>query len=391
MAKPKKRKRKKKQNKKNFLLIFIIVIILASAIYFIINNRVDISITPKKIKEKVETIEIEQRITVDDVILEAIKNMGVPENLYKHKVRKDAIYIYIELNKDEIDLNLANAIITGKIESIGGKIISGKETITGFKQELEFIDPFDSQKYVVKLYYATEGSYKKKKPQLAIVVDDFGYFKGDLLDDFCKIKQPITFAILPDEANSRTVMLKANETNHETIIHIPMEPMSYPKNNPGKNAIYVHLSKKEIIKRMEGYIKQLPLCIGANNHMGSLVTTDEDIMEIVLEVLKRQAMFFIDSRTTTSSVAFSTAQRMMIPSFENNLFLDSPDISDKTFNMKIEKLKKLSAKDKVLIVTHCTNKKKINYLKKFITKAEKLGFEIVPVSKFFEYTLPEIP
>ncbi len=391
MAKPKTKKRKKKQNKINFLLIFIFVVILATATYFIINNRIDISIHPREKKEKVETIEIEQKISVDDIILEAIKNMGIPENLYKHKVRKDAIYIYIGLNKDEIDLNLANAIITGKIESIGGKIISGKETRTGFKQELEFIDPFDSQKYIVKLYYATEGSYKKKKPQLAIVVDDFGYFRGDLLDDFCQIKQPITLAILPDETHSKTAMLKANETNHETLIHIPMEPMSYPKNNPGKNAIYVHLSKKEIIKRMEGYIKKLPLCIGANNHMGSLVTTDEDIMKIVLEVLKRHEMFFVDSRTTSSSVAYSTAQRMMIPSFENNFFLDSPDISDKTFNMRIEQLKKLSAKGKVLIITHCSNRNKLNYLKRFIAKAEKLGFEIVPVSKLFEYSFPEIP
>ena len=361
MAKPKTKKRKKKQNKINFLLIFIFVVILATATYFIINNRIDISIHPREKKEKVETIEIEQKISVDDIILEAIKNMGIPENLYKHKVRKDAIYIYIGLNKDEIDLNLANAIITGKIESIGGKIISGKETRTGFKQELEFIDPFDSQKYIVKLYYATEGSYKKKKPQLAIVVDDFGYFKGDLLDDFCKIKQPITFAILPDETHSKTAMLKANETNHETLIHIPMEPMSYPRNNPGKNAIYVHLSKKEIIKRMEGYIKKLPLCIGANNHMGSLVTTDEDIMKIVLEVLKRHEMFFVDSRTTSSSVAYSTAQRMMIPSFENNFFLDSPDISDKTFNMRIEQLTKLSAKGKVLSITLCSTRNTVNY------------------------------
>ncbi len=130
MAKPKKKKRKKKQTKINFLPILIFVIILVVAIYFIINNRIDISITPREKKEKVETIEIEQKISVDDVILEAIKNMGIPENLYKHKVRDDAIYIYIGLNKDEIDLNLANAIITGKIESIGGKIISGKETRT---------------------------------------------------------------------------------------------------------------------------------------------------------------------------------------------------------------------------------------------------------------------
>ncbi len=67
-----------------------------------------------------------------------------------------------------------------------------------------------------------------------------------LLDDFCSLNSNVTFAILPDQRYSKLVMNKAAETGHETIIHIPMEPVSYPKDNPGANAIYVHLTEKEI-------------------------------------------------------------------------------------------------------------------------------------------------
>ncbi|RLD56690.1 MAG: hypothetical protein DRJ01_14900, partial [Bacteroidetes bacterium] len=322
-----KRKKRKKKKSNYFIFIFLIAIIALFSIYFFINNSVNVSVEPKKEKTKVRIKKIPEKKSVSIAIGHAAELLGISEELYKTYIGKDAIYISIGINKTEMDLNYANMIVTGQVESIGGKLISGKEIGEDFKQLITFLDPLDSQKYVVKLYYAPAGKYSQKRTKLAIVVDDFGNSGGKLLDDFCTLNSNVTFAILPDLTYSKMAMQKAYNAGHETMIHIPMEPISYPQNNPGPNAIYVHLSQKEITKRMEGYIKQLPLCVGANNHMGSLATSDKDVMRTVLDVLKKHQMYFIDSRTTSSSVAYSTAQKMMIPSFENSFFLDSPNIS----------------------------------------------------------------
>ena len=186
-------------------------------------------------------------------------------------------------------------------------------------------------------------------------------------------------------------MHRAADTGHESMIHIPMEPISYPKNNPGTNAIYVHQSKKEIVRKLEHFIRQLPLCIGANNHMGSLVTTDENVMEIVLQVIKDNNMFFVDSRTSNSSIAYDVAKRMMVPTFKSSIFLDTPDVSKKTMKTKLEQLKNLGkSREKILVITHCATKERYEYLKEFIIRIEKMDFEIVPVSKLFTSNLPEI-
>ena len=86
---------------------------------------------------------------------------------------------------------------------------------------------------------------------------------------------------------------------------------------------------------MKKMIRQFPDCIGANNHMGSLVTTDESVMRIVLEVLKKHNLFFVDSRTSNSTIAYDTAKKMMIPTFKSNLFLDTPDVTLKTMKSKL--------------------------------------------------------
>lgn len=387
---PKRKKNKKKNNKFKVLVVLLIIIGIPVA-YFLLTNSINISFDKRIPKKKVEIKDIKNQTNVSEAIAHAVKLLGIPDKLFKNTVLKDKVYIKLGINRDEMDLNYANMIISGQVQLVEGIIVSGVEKNNGTRQVLEFSDPIDSQEIQVILYYASGNSYGKKKTLLSVVIDDFGYFSGDLLDEFCKLNPAVTFAILPDLDHSVDVMIKAAETEHETMIHVPMEPQGYPKNNPGDNAIFVHLSKKQIIKRMKNFIKQLPLCIGANNHMGSLATADAEVMESVLEVLKREEMYFIDSRTSTSSVAYSTARDMLMPTFENMLFLDSPDAGEKTFQTKIKRLKEMKKKHKkVLVITHCSDKKKLDYLKRIIKEAAKMDYELVPVSELFKNKLPEI-
>ncbi len=372
-----------------YFLLFIGFILLL--ILFNYDKITNLIINPQQKKNTVSIKPKQEYISVLDAIAHAKLLLGVTEENYKNHIGEDAIYISIGIDNSEMDLNYANIIITGQVELIGGKILAGKEKYNGNKQILEIEDPRDSQKYFVTLYYNKSQNETKVKTQLAIVVDDFGIRNNKLLDDFCNLNSNVTFAILPDQKFSKHVMNKAAETGHETMIHIPMEPISYPRDNPGANAIYVHLTEKEIKRRMESYIKQFPLCVGANNHMGSFATTDESVMKSVLQVLKKHDLYFVDSRTSQSSIAYNVAKKMLIPTCENQLFLDTPSINKKTLSNKIRQLKYLAKnRNKILVITHCATQDRYDFLKKFIIEIEKLDFELVPVSELFKSKLPEI-
>lgn len=386
-----KRKKQRTQSSNNFIYIFFLVVFILLVLYI---NSPKISTLLKSTqsdKRKITAKELKEKITVQDAVAHSVRLLGIHDKNCRNHIGNDAIYISLGINKDEMDLNYANIIITGQVELVGGELVSGKEMNNGNKQVLEFLDKKDSQKYIVTLYYTKSNISHRKKTQLAIVVDDFGAQNDNLLDDFCKLDPNVSFAILPDQKFSKLVMNKAVKAGHETLIHIPMEPISYPQNNPGNHAIYVHLSDKEIRRRMERFIKQFPLCVGANNHMGSLVTTDENVMRNVLAVLKKHNLYFVDSRTSQSSVAYKVAKSMMIPTFENHMFLDTPFISEKTLKRKIQQLKAISKNNnKILVITHCATRDRYDFLSKFLQQIEELNFELVPVSKLFESELPEI-
>ncbi len=376
---------------KNYIYFLLFIGFILLLFLFNYNKIKNLITDPKQKNDKISIKQKREEITVLDAIVHAKLLLGINEENYKNRIGKEAIYISIGIDRSAMDLNYANIIITGQVELIGGKIISGEEKSNGNKQVMEIEDLHNSQKYFVTLYYTKSQSVTETKTLLAIVVDDFGIRNNKLLDDFCSLNSNVTFAILPDQKYSKHVMNKAAETGHETMIHIPMEPISYPRDNPGANAIYVHLSEKEIKHRMEGYIKQFPLCVGANNHMGSFATTDESVMRIVLQVLKDHDLYFVDSRTSQSSIAYDVAKKMMIPTAENQLFLDTPSITERTLPNKINQLKYLAKKkDKILVITHCATQDRYEFLKEFVKEIEELNFKLVPVSELFKSKLPEI-
>jgi len=389
MGKRKNTKNSKFDNNNIYVLLFMgFVLLLVLFNYDKINKLLS---DPQQKKDKISIIQKRKEISVLDAIVHAKLLLGIPEENYKNHIGDEAIFISLGIDSSEMDLNYANIIVTGQVELIGGKIKSGLEKNNGNKQVLEIEDQNDSQKYVVTLYYTKLQEVAKNKTLLAIVVDDFGIGNNKLLDDFCSLDSNVTFAILPDQKSSKHIMNKAAETGHESMIHIPMEPISYPKDNPGANAIYVHLSEKEIKRRMENYIKQFPLCVGANNHMGSFATTDEKVMRTVLQVLKDHNLYFVDSRTSQSSIAYDVAKRMMIPTCVNQFFLDTPSITEKTLAKKIKQIRYLAKdRDKILVITHCATQDRYEFLKEFIKEINKLDFELVPVSELFKSKLPEI-
>jgi polysaccharide deacetylase 2 family uncharacterized protein YibQ len=133
-----------------------------------------------------------------------------------------------------------------------------------------------------------------------------------------------------------------------------MEPIGYPEVNPGKNAILVQYEDRQIDKVLSHFIEQLPYCEGVNNHMGSLATTDEEVMSAVMATLKKHNKFFLDSRTTNISIAYAIAQKYHIKSYRNDLFLDSPNISQSTMDAKLNQIIELSNNNKnVIAISLC--------------------------------------
>jgi hypothetical protein len=65
------------------------------------------------------------------------------------------------------------------------------------------------------------------------------------------------------------------------------------------------------------------MAIGINNHMGSLFTENETAMRTLLEVIRANNLFFMDSITSSKSVGYDLARSMGIKTARRHIFLDN--------------------------------------------------------------------
>jgi uncharacterized protein len=158
-------------------------------------------------------------------------------------------------------------------------------------------------------------------PVVAIVIDDLGYHK-QLAADFIEVDAPLTLSFLPQAPFSGELVRQADQKGKETLLHLPMEPKEFPQVNPGPKALLTSMTDEEIRNILENYLDAFPQVAGVNNHMGSRFTENRDKMTLVLTLIKKRNLFFLDSRTTPDSVIFSLASPLGVKVIQRDIFLD---------------------------------------------------------------------
>ncbi len=160
---------------------------------------------------------------------------------------------------------------------------------------------------------------KASKPRIAIIIDDIGY-NIPLGERTVNLDGDITLAVLPKTPGAKILAKAGFASGKEIMLHAPMSNANEFKLGPG--ALTEDLSKEDFIRVLNDDIDNIPHIVGVNNHMGSRLTTRKKQMSWVMETLKQRELYFIDSLTHFSSVAYITARRYGIISSQRDVFLD---------------------------------------------------------------------
>lgn len=196
-------------------------------------------------------------------------------------------------------------------------IYSFKKDLTGARPALE-----------ANLFFLTTHRilFKEGLPEakLSIVIDDLGEVAAHI-DSFTQITLPLTMSVLPQLPYSTRHALMVVEEGQELLLHQPMEPLN-TNLCPGPGAIYKGMEREEIREILDANLSYMPQqVVGVNNHMGSLVTQDEEVMREVLLYLRERGLFFLDSSTAADSIVPTLTLKMEMPPLRNHLFLDNID------------------------------------------------------------------
>lgn len=158
-----------------------------------------------------------------------------------------------------------------------------------------------------------------KPARLAIIIDDIGYnFSNG--QKIAELPIDITLAVLPFTPHGKTLAELGHQQGKEIMLHVPMSNEQHLPLGPG--ALTNDTSQPLMVDILDKNLSNIPHVQGVNNHMGSQLTQNAEVMGWLMTYLKTRQLYFIDSRTTAKTEALNQAQAHQLPSRKRDVFLD---------------------------------------------------------------------
>ncbi len=221
--------------------------------------------------------------------------------------------------------------------------------------------------------------------RVAIIIDDLGA-NEQAARELVALPYSLTFSVLPRLRYSVETADIAFHAGREVMLHLPMQPIPRPGIRGSPEEIRVGMSARVVERLVESDLEAVPHIRGVDNHQGSLATSDPVLMADVMRVLAGRHLYFVDSRTIGSSVAWEAARKAGVPAAFRSVFLDDRQTVPYTLG-QLRELEKVVERQGVAIAIGHPHPTTIRALKEFLPRLAEADVQLVPVSYLFR--LPE--
>lgn len=398
-------------------LIGIIAILAVACGFFYANDRSKKDVGDSQSKAPAKEVNlldesIEAQRLVDNILLQKDNWQLIENDNGKKNVEVEESGAKVQINQRNLAVGVPTSTsVTGagdwlktKVEAAGLAYISGRmtkyKTWDAFKAEVGITVKAGSgsKSFVTDTIVFFHNANLKKKDKdvkdlpeepveeprqyqgkLAVIVDDCG---ADMTTVRALLNTglPFSYAILPDKEFSSDVLEMVKSRGKMPMLHLPMEPLSRSAMSEGNRTIMTNTSAATQQALVRKHLQSLPGVIGVNNHQGSKATADKATMKAVLQVLKKENVFFVDSRTNSASIARDMAKQMGVATARNDIFLDnSSNVED--IRKQIYKAFAMAEKNGSAIAICHARKNTAKCWQMYAEDFKKSGITFVPVNK----------
>ncbi len=212
----------------------------------------------------------------------------------------------------------------------------------------------------------------------SIIIDDLGN-NLDYGNLAIELPGPVTLAFLPHTDFASELADEAHHAGKEIMLHLPLQSVRHHSHTAG--TLKLHMTRSEFIRQLRSDIESVPHIKGINNHMGSLLTQHPGHMNWLMSALAEEGdLYFIDSRTTTKSVASLFAKKHHVPHLDRDIFLD-PDFRPETIRREFTRFIARANQTGFAIAIAHPHPHTIQFIKQHLDELEEQGITLVPVSE----------
>jgi polysaccharide deacetylase 2 family uncharacterized protein YibQ len=220
----------------------------------------------------------------------------------------------------------------------------------------------------------------KPVPAIALIIDDLGH-QLQRGRHAVRLPGPVACAFLPGGPFTRELAQQAHALDKEVMLHLPMQAAGALQQVHEHGALTLDMTQQQYLATLQRDLDAIPHVSGLNNHMGSLLTRHPGSMAWLMQVLRERGnLFFIDSRTTSATVARRIAHEYSIPSSERNVFLDNePEVP--AIRRQFRRLIAMARRDGTALAIGHPYPATIEVLNEELQRLGQAGVRLVPVAQ----------
>ena len=188
--------------------------------------------------------------------------------------------------------------------------------------------------------YARPFDRGERRPRVSIVVAGLGLSKITTQDAIRELPPEIDLSFLPYHPIGEALQ-QARAAGHETVLDLPMEPLDYPRQDPGPRALLTSLEPRQNLDRLHWMMSRGTGYIGMITFMGSRFAASPEMLRPILVDLKQRGLAFIDGRATGDGAAAKLASEVKLPRALADRVLDS-DVSRPGIEQQLAELEDLA-------------------------------------------------
>lgn len=218
------------------------------------------------------------------------------------------------------------------------------------------------------------------RPRIAVVLTSLGLSSAATEAAIKQLPPEITLSFTPYARRLNQWIALARASGHEVMLDLPMEPTSYPNDDPGPQALLTALSARQNLERLDWTLSRGSGFVGVVAVMGSRFAASPDDLEPVLEELKARGFMYLDNHASDDSVAGALAMKIGLPVAVNDRTLDQAQASHVAIDARLVQLENIAAAEGSAVAIGEPYPVTIERLRVWSKDLGQRGFVLAPIT-----------
>ena len=227
--------------------------------------------------------------------------------------------------------------------------------------------------------YAQPFDSADPRPRIAIIITDLGQSDSETRTAIQNLPGPVTLAFAPYAPNLDVWIPSARAAGHEALIMVPMEPQSYPLDDPGPHTLLSSVPDAENRERLDWVVDRADGVVGIINEMGDRFTLLPDPMRSVIAHAGQRGLMVVDSGANVLSSMGRVAGDLGVPYATADRVVDD-FLSRDAIDARLGELETLAAANGVAIGTAAAYPVVLERVGAWLPELEERGFVLVPIT-----------